>query len=151
VLRQLNTPGWLRNIGDRGVHSEEDAARYIEERVIAQYREHGFGMYLVERCADGAALGLCGLVRRDGLAAPDIGFALLEEHWGAGYAFEAASAVLAHVRATRRIARILAIVNPDNARSANLLLRLGFRSEGTIRIAPSEDALLLFSNDTGAE
>jgi ribosomal-protein-alanine N-acetyltransferase len=146
VHRQLNTPGWLRFIGDRGVRSIADAARYIEERVIAQYRAYGFGMYVLER-GPAEPLGLCGLVQREGLPQPDLGFALLEHCWGHGYAFEAAQAVLAHARERLAIPRVLAIVDPDNERSARLLEKLGFRREGTIRLAPESTPLLLFCND----
>ena len=62
------------------------------------------------------------------------GFALLERHWGRGYAEEIARAVLAHARQVLRLPRIVAITAPDNARSGRLLARLGFAFERTVRL-----------------
>ncbi|MEP7191174.1 MAG: GNAT family N-acetyltransferase, partial [Roseiflexaceae bacterium] len=48
MLELLNDPGWLRFIGDRGVHTLEDARDYILNGPVAMYRRAGFGMYMVE-------------------------------------------------------------------------------------------------------
>jgi len=45
ILELLNTPKFIRYIGDRGVRSIEDALRYIDERYLASYRENGYGLY----------------------------------------------------------------------------------------------------------
>jgi ribosomal-protein-alanine N-acetyltransferase len=145
LLRLMNQPSWLRNIGDRKVHTLEDAARYVEARLLAPARALGYGMYVIERRQDGAAVGLCGLVKRDTLPDPDLGFALLDEHAGHGYALEAASAVLSHARGTLRLQRVLAIVAPANHRSARLLLKLGFRREDHPHLTPEGERLDLYS------
>lgn len=144
ILRLLNDDAFLRYIGDRGVRNEDDARRYIAEGPVASYARHGFGLYVVERRADGVALGICGLLRREALTDPDLGFALLREHRRAGYAREAAAATLAHAREALGLARVVAIVAPANARSAALLESLGFVFERPVRITPEEE-LDLFS------
>jgi RimJ/RimL family protein N-acetyltransferase len=142
--RQVNEPSWIANIGDRNVRSVEEAADYIRDKTLKTYEEHGFGMYLVERKEDGAPVGLCGLVRRDSLPGPDLGFALLETEFGKGYAREAAVAAVQHAWELG-IKRLLAIVLPSNERSSALLVKIGFRSMGWIRL--NDTQLRLYALD----
>jgi RimJ/RimL family protein N-acetyltransferase len=125
VLRLLNEPSFLRFIGDRGVRTLDDARRYIAERFTGSYERHGFGMWVVERPDTAGPLGISGIVRRDTLPGPDIGFAFLPEHWGRGYALESALAVRDHAMGALALPRLLAIANPDNAPSIRVLERLG--------------------------
>lgn len=97
MLAVLNDADFLRNVGDRGVRTVDDARRYIVDGPIAMYRQYNFGMYKVE-LKDGTAIGLCGLLRRDGLEDADIGFAFLPDYRGQGYALEAAEAVMGYAR-----------------------------------------------------
>src|SRR5688572_13488840 len=69
LLELLNDPLWLRFIGDRNVRTLDDALGYVG-KLEASYARHGFGLYRVERKADGEALGMCGLVKRDTLPDP---------------------------------------------------------------------------------
>lgn len=143
IIRQLNEPTWIQNIGDKSVHSIADAERYLRARVLASYARNGFGMYLVESKASGAPVGVCGLFKRDELSEPDIGFALLATECGKGYAIEAAMAVLRHAFDERGLPRLLAITLPANRRSAQLLEKLGMRLQGRIRM--SDEDLLLYA------
>ena len=120
VLELLNDPGWIRNIGDRGVRTLEGARTYIRERL-------GQSLWLVVRDAAGQPLGMCGLVEREVLDSPDLGYAFLERHSGKGYATEAAAAVLLHVRETMRLPKLAAITDPANLASQRVLAKLGFR------------------------
>ncbi len=128
-LRLLNEPSWLQNIGDRGIRSIADAEAYIRTRILAQYAAHGYGMYVIQRKPEAERIGLCGLVRRDFLPDPDLGFALLPEWAGQGYASEAARCVMSHAHSQWHIERLLAIANRDNSRSLAVLGRLGFAFE----------------------
>jgi RimJ/RimL family protein N-acetyltransferase len=141
LCRLLNEPSWVQNIGDRGVRTLPDAERYIQDKFIGSYESLGFGMYLTELKEEKTPIGLCGLVRRGYLPGPDIGFAYLPEFWGRGYAFEAAAAVMRYSSSGLGLAKLLAIVKPDNIRSVRLLERLGFAAEGGCRV-PSTDELL---------
>lgn len=120
VLELLNDPGWLRNIGDRGVRTLDDARAYIRDRF-------GRSLWLVARDAAGEPLGMCGLVERPVLDSPDLGYAFLARHSGKGYATEAASAVLAHVREVMGLPKLAAITQPSNQASQRVLEKLGFR------------------------
>jgi RimJ/RimL family protein N-acetyltransferase len=130
VLRLINEPGWHRYINDPGVRTEAQALAWMEGRLFKSYREDGFGFWLIERREDGALLGLCGLFRRPVLEGPDLGYALLAEHEGCGYAFEAADACVAYARDRLGWAELLAITSPENPKSHALLRRLGFVEEG---------------------
>ena len=129
VFTLYNDPDFLRYIGDRGVHSLEDARAYIKAGPLASYERNGFGLYVVERKAGGGAIGVCGLLKRDMLEAPDLGFAFLAAHRSRGYAPEAGAAVLAFARRALGLTRILAITSPDNAASMAVLRKLGFALE----------------------
>jgi RimJ/RimL family protein N-acetyltransferase len=138
ILELLNEPSFLRYIGDKGVRTREDAARYILAGPMASYERFGFGLYRVERKDGGEPIGICGLLKRDSLEDVDVGFALLPRAWSQGFAFESAAAVLEHGRQTWGLKRILAVTSPDNEASIRLLGKLGFRFERMARL--SEDA-----------
>ncbi|MBN4940098.1 GNAT family N-acetyltransferase [Stenotrophomonas maltophilia] len=134
MLALLNDPGFVRLIGDRNVHSEAQAREYIALRVLHSYALNGFGMYAIERLSDGAWLGNAGLVRRDGLPGPDIGYALLSEYTGHGYAGEAARAVFTHARGALGLQDLYGITDLDNVVSGKILLGLGMCEQGVIQL-----------------
>lgn len=142
--RLLNEPSWLQNIGDRGVRTPGDAEEYIQTKSIDVYPKLGFGMYLVESRDSRQPMGLCGLVMREALPHPDLGFAFLPEFWGRGYAFEAAAAVMAHARELGLV-KLLAITDPTNRASFRLLEKLGFRFESMTRMSPADKELRLYA------
>ena len=145
ICRLLNEPSFLDNIGDRGVRSLEDARAYIVKGPIASYRANGFGLYRVQVKETGETAGLCGLVNRPTLADVDLGYALLPEFCGRGYAAEAGAAVLADARARLELRRIVAIVDPRNAGSIRVLEKLDFRFEEMVRLSPDDIELKLFA------
>jgi RimJ/RimL family protein N-acetyltransferase len=147
ILGLLNEPSFLLHIGDKGVRTEDDARRYIEDGPLASYARFGFGMWLVETKDSGAPIGICGLLKRDWLEDVDLGFALRPPNWGHGYAFEAASAVLAHARGALRLRRIVAVTALDNDPSIQLLEKLGFRLERVARFTEGGKELRLFASE----
>ena len=150
VIALLNDPAFLRHIGDKGVRDEEGARQYMTNGPLASYAQHGFGLLKVSLRDGGVPIGLCGLLKRDTLDHPDIGFAFLPDHCRSGYGFEAATAVLQDARAVLGLGRIVAITTPDNEASAALLLKLGFTLEGTRRLTPESPVLKVFVSDATA-
>ena len=144
VLRLLNEPSFIENIADKGVRTREQAVAYLRDGPLASYRDHGHGLYLVAGRDTLEPMGMCGLVRRDYLDAPDLGYAFLPEFVGRGYASEACAAVLDHGRRDLGLARFLAIVSPGNRRSTGLLERLGFGRRGLVRAPGETEDLVLF-------
>ena len=146
----LNEPSWLRFIGDKGVRTVDDARRYILNGPVAMYGRTGFGLYLTMLKDAGTPIGMCGLIRRDGLDDVDIGFAFLPAYWGAGYAFEAASAVMAYGRIELGLGRIVAITSADNDSSIRLCGRLGMTFERMARLPNGDVDMKLFVSERPA-
>lgn len=145
ILTLLNEPSFLRYIGDKQVRNLEDARQYILNGPIASYERHGFGLCLVELRDSHTPVGMCGILKREELPDPDIGFALLPDFCNKGLAFEAASAVLHDAHGRLKLERILAITSLDNEASINLLERLGFRFERVIELSADREPLRLFT------
>jgi RimJ/RimL family protein N-acetyltransferase len=143
VFALLNSPKFLKYIGDREVRSVEKAADFIEARYRQSYRDHGFGLYTVE-LHDGTYVGMCGFVRRPHLDSPDLGFAFLPEHERKGYGFESASAMLEHGKFVLGFDHVLAITSQDNEASGKLLEKLGFSFDG-IKPMPGGENLKVYS------
>jgi len=145
ILGLLNEPSFLLNIGDKGVRTIDGARGYIAEGPLASYERFAFALLLVARKETGEPIGICGLLKRDWLEDVDLGFALRPQFWGSGYAFEAASAVLGHARATLGLRRIVAITSLGNEASSQLLGKLGFRLERVARFTEGGEELRLFA------
>ncbi len=151
LIAVMNDPDFIRHIADRGVRTLDDARAYLTAGALASYAEHGFGLWLVERMSDGAALGLCGLVKRPSLTDADVGYALLPAFRGQGYAREAVAGTVAHACAAYGLTRLIAVVNPDNLPSRRLLELEGFVFERMVRMAPEEPEILLLARVAPAE
>jgi len=125
ALAQLNDPDFLAHIGDRGVRDLAQARDYLATGPMASYANNGYGLWGVELKASSQLAGMCGLVRRDALPAPDLGYAFLPDFRGQGLARESAGLALAFGFETLALPRILAIVTETNAASRRLLESLG--------------------------
>ena len=124
LLDLYNQPAFLENIGDRGIHNLDSAQNFIES-TQQRYEKFGFWLYLLEETSTGQPVGVNGLLQRDFLDSPDIGFGIDQNHWRKGYAFESSQAIIKHARDLSH-EKLLAITSPKNANSINLLLKLGF-------------------------
>jgi [ribosomal protein S5]-alanine N-acetyltransferase len=145
ILELLNEAAFIRYIGDKGVRTLSDAREYLLHGPIESYARHGFGLYAA--CLrDGTPIGMCGLVRRDGLADADVGFAFLARHRLQGFAAESAAAVLAHARQALRLRRVVAITTPDNRGSIAVLEKIGLKFEGMIRLGEESPELKLYGS-----
>jgi [ribosomal protein S5]-alanine N-acetyltransferase len=138
ILRLVNDPSWLRFIGDKNVHNLDDARRYLREGPLDMYQRNGFGMYRVEERESSKPAGMAGLIKRDSLPDADVGYAFLPEFRGKGYAYEAASAVLAYGNREFGLRRILAITTPSNDASIRVLEKAGMRLERLMELTPGD-------------
>ena len=119
-------PDWKKYIGDRGVYDLESAKHYIENGPMRMYRQHGFGVLAVREAESGEFVGTCGLLQRDKLTSPDIGFAFLSAARGKGYAKEACVGLIEQIKKHREWPYLEALVTPENQASIALLRKLGF-------------------------
>jgi [ribosomal protein S5]-alanine N-acetyltransferase len=145
IVALLNDPDWLRFIGERNVHTPAGARAYLRDKIHAAQARHGFALWAVDRRSDGATLGMCGLVRREGLADVDLGYAFMPAARGQGFAREAAAAVLAHAFGPLGLRRVVAITALDNAPSARVLEAIGMRFEQRLRVAGHDEDSLLYA------
>ncbi|MCO1336048.1 GNAT family N-acetyltransferase [Microbulbifer sp. OS29] len=144
ILELLNDTAFLKNIGDRGIRTKEDARNYILNGPIAMYRQHKLGMYKVS-LKNGTPIGTCGLVKREELDDVDIGFAFLPAFRRQGFAFESAQAVMQYAQQELGLKRILAIALPDNQPSIRLLQKLGLNAKKNIVLPGKTETLLLMA------
>lgn len=129
LARHCNSPTVMRWIGP--VQTAEEIAAGIARSRALQI-ERGFCHWVVERKADRAFLGFCGL--RIAIAAPfaeaeefEVGWRLREDVWGQGFAREAATASLDYAFGTLGTARVVALTVAQNEASWGLMERLGMR------------------------
>ncbi len=144
ILELLNEPSFIQNIGDRNVRTIEDARAYILNGPVTSYEKNGFGLYLVVLKETNDSIGMCGLIKRDGLEDVDIGYALLPKFWSKGYAVEAARAVKEYAKDVIGLKRLVAIVDPANEGSVRVLEKIGLRYEKMIRLSADDIDLKLF-------
>ena len=146
VQQLLNSDGWLKYIGDRNVHKIMQAEQYLQNGPILSYKVNGYGLWLVEKKEGKVPIGMCGILKRDTLEHPDIGFAFLPDFTGKGYAHEAAEATLKYAKNILGIACICAITATDNVASIRLLKKIGLRYIQHFCFPESEEELLLYRN-----
>ncbi len=128
IQELVNTKGWLQFIGDRKIHSTEEAISYIN-KINSSQNVH----YWIVRLKEAhAPIGIITLIKRDYLEHFDIGFAFLPRYNGKGYAYEAAKAVLSGVSMMPEHAIVLATTLPGNVSSIRLLTKLGMHFDREI-------------------
>lgn len=145
VFKLLNSPGWLKYIGDKKITDAESARRYIEETLFPLYANPGFGPFGLELKPTRNLIGFCGLFKREYLKHPDIGFALLPEYEGKGYAYESAKRVIEYAKGLDHLCTIHGITVKNNFRSATLLEKLGLEFERMVNHTETGEILCLYS------
>jgi RimJ/RimL family protein N-acetyltransferase len=116
------------------------------------YENERLGLLAVERTADGAFLGMCGLHHQESF--PDeveAAWRLAGEHWGRGYATEAAQAWVAYGFTTLSLPRIISTTDHDNVRSRAVMERLGMTYSHDARVVDDgqEFDAVVYSLDAG--
>ena len=144
ILQLVNEPAWLRYIGDKGIKTVQAAEDYIRNGPVKMYARFGFGLWLVALKEGLVPIGICGLIKRDTPEDVHVGFAFLASYWKKGYAFESASATMAHGRKAFGFKRLVAIMSPDNEASHRLLEKLGFRFERMLRLSSNAPEIKLY-------
>jgi ribosomal-protein-alanine N-acetyltransferase len=144
MFELLNDPSFIRNIGDRHIRTLDDACSYIVNGPVKSYEKNGFGLNLIVLKETKESIGICGLIRREGLDDVDIGYALLPRFWSKGYAVEAARATKVYAKDVIGLNRIVAIVDPANEGSIRVIEKIGLRYEKMIRLSEDDIELKLF-------
>ena len=146
-----NTPAVMRWLG--GV-CDADKRAGAQDRLLRYQRDHGHTFWVVERKADGAILGFCGLKRCNQAGGPlgmmEVGWRLREDAWGQGYAREAASASLDLAFERFGADEVVALTVARNTASWGLMKRLGMRRREDLDFAnaefdPEEPTIIVYS------
>ena len=151
IFELLNTPKFLKFIGDRDVRSVEAAREYIRIKMFPQLEKLGFSNYAVIRKEDKLKLGTCGLYDRPGIEGIDIGFAFLPGHEKKGYAFEASSELMRAAEEDFGLCQINAITAKNNFSSQKLLEKLGFAYTKNVRLPGEEEEILFYEKKLNLE
>jgi RimJ/RimL family protein N-acetyltransferase len=126
-------PEVMRYAGERTVLSREGAWRQLA-MLAGHWQLRGFGMWAVEERSTGAFVGRVGLHFPDGWPDRELAWALSRPFWGRGYAQEAARAALSEAFDHLGWPRVISLIDPANARSVRLAMRLGEQAEGEATI-----------------
>lgn len=144
IFELLNTPKWLKHIGDRNIKTIENAKDYIKEKMTPQLERLGYSNYTLIRKQDNQKIGTCGLYDREGLQGIDIGFAFLPEYEKKGFAFESSNRLKEAAFNDFGIKTISAITAKDNTASQKLLEKLGLKLIGTTKLPNEDEEILLY-------
>ncbi|MDZ4716746.1 MAG: GNAT family N-acetyltransferase [Cytophagales bacterium] len=128
IFELTNTDGWIRFIGDRGIHSLASAADYIQKLL----ENPAMNYWVVKIKADQTKIGIVTYIKKEYLVHPDIGFALLPAYEGSGFAYEASGMLLKEVQ--RSGSPVWATTVPENTRSIQLLKKLGMHFEKELAV-----------------
>ena len=142
VVQYFNDPLWITGIGDRKIRTVTDGEMYLRNGPLSMYEKYGFGPWKVILKENQQSIGMCGLIKRDYLDDPDLGFGFLSEYCGKGYGKEASEAIIKLARDKYKLNRLVAIVSPSNIRSLRLLASLGFYELESIELGGKETKVL---------
>ncbi|MEC3905954.1 GNAT family N-acetyltransferase [Tamlana sp. 2201CG12-4] len=145
-LELVNSPNWIKYIGDRHTKTIKDAENRIKEGHLKSYKTYGFGFYKLQlKEAYNNPIGTCGLIKRDELEDVDLGFALLPAYEGQGFGYESSLEILKLAKEKFNLKRITAITNPENKNSIRLIEKLGLTYEKKVKPFEDDQELLLFA------
>lgn len=123
IIRLLNEESFVRYIADKNVRTQEEAIHYLKHGPMASYDKNGFGLNLVSLKNDLTPIGMCGVLKRDELEYPDL-----------GYASEAAKKTLTVTMDTYLLDTVNAVTLLENVRSNKLLKKVGFSFQKRVEL-----------------
>ena len=146
ILSLLNQPSFIENIADKGVRTLDDAKRYLKQGPLASYGQYGFGLWRLGLRDNDVAIGMAGFLKREGWDEVDLGYSLLSEYCGKGYAYEVVAALMSYARDHPGLGKVIAIVNQNNQPSIRLLTKLGFQYERQLCLVDGQTEVQVFTS-----
>jgi RimJ/RimL family protein N-acetyltransferase len=131
-IELMNSENWLKYIGDRNVHSEEDFLKFYRER-FQKITDKGYLNFVLTKKETGEKIGTCGLYKRESLAFADI-----------GYVVEAIPLVIDYYFKNFAANILAAFTGKENIASQKILLKTGFVKIDERLIPPYEDTNIYF-------
>ncbi|WP_284462429.1 GNAT family N-acetyltransferase [Chryseobacterium sp.] len=147
IFELYNAPKFIQYIGDRNIKTLEDAENYIRNRFMPQIERLGYGNYLLITKEQNKKIGAVGIFEREGLDILDIGYSLLEEFEGKGYAYEAAQKVKSIGMDDFELPKISAIISKDNVSSQKLIEKLGLKFQKHVTLPGESEELNYYETE----
>lgn len=127
AIELWGSPAVTKYIAANGTMTREQACLRLKTE-IRNHEESGVQYWPVYLLETGDNIGCCGLRPYDpGNNVLELGVHIKEKYWRKGYANEACSAVIGHAFNTLGVKALFAGHNPQNAASAQMLTKLGFK------------------------
>jgi RimJ/RimL family protein N-acetyltransferase len=139
LLEAFADPEAMRYIGD-GSTSDLAGAEQAVERWLERWDAWGVGMFVLERAEDSRVLGRAGFLRWDpetweiGGSETELGWGLAREHWGQGYATEAALALRDWAFERRGLSRLISLIQHGNMPSVRVAEKIGETLERDVEV-----------------
>ena len=141
LLKLMASPKWHKFIGYRGVNSIADAENYIKSRMDSNLSVKGFVNYVISDAKSGNEVGTCSVHNREGVDGLDIGYAILEEYEGNGFATAAARLMVSKAFNEHGVDKVSAITTDLNIGSCRVLEKLGFLHKGYLELPEGSEQL----------
>jgi len=146
ILRLVTDEAFIANIADKGIRDVDGARAFLRDGSWTNANRPGHGMFALElRDRAGTPIGIGGILYREALDVTDVGYALLPEHRGHGYAFEAAEAMVRYGHATLGMEQIVGMCAPANAASIRILEKLGMMFGRQVKMSDDDSGTLLYA------
>ncbi len=110
---------------------DREESREFLQRVRKGYREKGYHFWAVIRKKDRAFLGICGILDQiiDGKDELEVGYRILDSHWGQGYGTEAARGCVEYARDMLKAGRVIPLIREINTQSIRVAEKNGLQYE----------------------
>jgi ribosomal-protein-alanine N-acetyltransferase len=113
--------------------TRNDAQRWVD-RSLERYRTDGYGLFAVVLKSTGEVIGNCGVVRQEieGESMLEVGYHFRRDHWGHGYATEAARACMEYAFRELAAQRVVSLILPENVPSRRVAERNRMKVERSV-------------------
>ncbi|MEA2379736.1 MAG: hypothetical protein QOK00_1693 [Thermoleophilaceae bacterium] len=143
-------PEVTRWVGDPEGLSREDAWRQMAY-LIGHWELRGYGNWALVEESTGELVGRAGLYRPEAWPGLEVGWLVGREHWGRGFAPEAARAAIEWGRTALGADHVISLIETDNVRSARVADKLGMTVEGRTRINNGRYEVRIFGTNLGTD
>jgi RimJ/RimL family protein N-acetyltransferase len=151
IIKIWNDKSVIQGIGDRNIRTYQDGIDCIN-RMKTSYKQHQFGSWVVEYYPSAITeeqetkpilIGIAGILKRDYLTVPDVGWAFFEQYQFQSFGVEITLALLdwckAHLNSIYPYQKLSGFLSPDNIGSKKLLLKCGFQQGNDFTTPNSEE------------
>lgn len=142
LVELYNSPLFLSTEGKTGIYNDVQARERIETRFLAEHKRNGYGTYLVSlkttpetSFAGSKPVGSVSLMKGDTITAPDLGYSIIPEMNGKGYATESSKALLDYARKELGVTEVFGFFDANNAHSRRVMEKVGLEDRGNVKLA----------------